>query len=158
MYQGNKNSSRDSRQPTDDIQSLILDLARVTRVQRGGKRLRFRCCIGIGDKKGKVGVGIAKGTDVSMAVEKATRRAKRDSIQIKITETASIPHSARVKFKAAQILFKPAPSGTGIKAGGVIRILCDLAGIENITAKILGTNNKITNAQAFIKAFQNMMI
>jgi len=152
-------SNRNQRQePQDDQQSLILDLARVTRVQRGGKRLRFRACIGIGDKKGKVGVGIAKGADVAIAVEKATRQAKKKSIIIPITDNGTIPHDTYVKYKASKILFKPAKTGTGVKAGGVVRILCDLAGIQNISAKLLGTNNKITNAQAVMQAFQNFKV
>lgn len=145
-----------NNQTQEEFKSIILDLARVTRVQRGGKRLRFRACIGIGDKKGRVGVGIAKGKDVAIAVEKATRRAKRDAVSIPITKDGSIPHDISIKFKASKILFKPAPKGTGVKAGGVVRILCDLAGIQNITAKMLGTNNKIINAQAVIEAFKKI--
>ena len=149
---------RATKPAEDDVKSIILDLARVTRVQRGGKRLRFRVCIGIGDKKGKVGIGIAKGADVSLAVEKATRRAKRDAITVHITESGTIPHTINFKCKAALILLKPAPAGTGIRAGGVIRTLCDLVGINNISAKSLGTNNKIANAQAVIKAFQEFKV
>ncbi|MBI4359511.1 MAG: 30S ribosomal protein S5 [Candidatus Jacksonbacteria bacterium] len=141
--------------PDDGIESIILDLARVTRVQKGGKRLRFRVCVGIGDRKGRVGIGLAKGSDVQIAVEKAARKAKKDSITVRITENGTIPHMMDVSFKAARILLKPAPPGTGIKAGGVIRTLSDLAGIQSISAKMIGNNNKITNAQAFIKGFKN---
>jgi small subunit ribosomal protein S5 len=140
-------------QSADDMESVILDLARVTRVQQGGKRLRFRACIGVGNQKGKVGIGIAKGADVAIAVEKATRRAKKLVIDVPITENGAIPHAIRLKFKAAKILLKPTAVGSGIKAGGVIRILCELAGIKNISAKMLGSNNKVTNAQAVILAF-----
>ncbi len=152
----NPRRQRQSRQnqPEDDMQSVILDLARVTRVQRGGKRLRFRVCLGVGDGKGKIGIGIAKGPDVAGAVEKATRRAKKEMIVIPLTETNTILHTIEVKFKAAHILLKPAPSGTGVKAGGVVRVLCTLAGIQNISAKLLGSNNKVTNAQAVIKSFK----
>ena len=147
-----------TRSVEDETPSVILDLARVTRVQAGGKRLRFRATIAVGDKKGMVGIGIAKGADVAKAVEKAARKAKRDAIHIPIIESGSIPHAIMVKFKAAHILFKPAPPGTGIKAGGVIRTLCDLAGITNISAKILGSSNKVTNAQAIIKAFTQFKV
>lgn len=152
----NQRRQRQSRQnpPEDDMQSVILDLARVTRVQKGGKRLRFRVCLGVGDGKGQIGIGIAKGPDVAGAVEKATRRAKKDIIVIPLTETKTILHTIEVKYKAARILLKPAPSGTGVKAGGVVRVLCTLAGIQNISAKLLGSNNKITNAQAIIKSFK----
>lgn len=143
----------DRGQEGDDMQSVIVDLARVTRVQRGGKRLRFRACVGVGNKKGQVGIGMAKGNDVANAVEKATRHAKKKAIQIKLTANGSIPYAVTIKYKSSKILFKPAPPGTGLKAGGVIRTMCDLAGVENISAKILGNNNKLTNAQAFIEAF-----
>jgi len=158
MLQQRGRQHKNMNQPKDDMQSVILDLARVTRVQRGGKRLRFRVCVGIGNKKGTVGVGMAKGSDVSIAVEKASRQAKKNPIQVPITKSGSIPHSVTIKHKAAHILFKPAPSGTGIKAGGVIRVLCDLAGLQNISAKILGTNNKVNNARAAIKAFQQFKV
>lgn len=150
-FSDKKNSDRG--QETDDMQSVIVDLARVTRVQRGGKRLRFRACVGVGNKKGQVGIGMAKGNDVASAVEKATRHAKKKAIEIKLTADGSIPYAIVIKYKSSKILFKPAPPGTGLKAGGVIRTMCDLAGVENISAKILGNNNKLTNAQAFIEAF-----
>ncbi|HBH46510.1 MAG: hypothetical protein A2445_04135 [Candidatus Jacksonbacteria bacterium RIFOXYC2_FULL_44_29] len=153
IYSKKTNRNNAPPRPDDDFQSVILDLARVTRVQRGGKRLRFRVTVGLGNKKGTIGIGIAKGADVSMAVEKATRRARKNVIQIKITEDKSIPHNVTTKYKASLILLKPAPAGTGLKAGGVIRTLCDLVGIENISAKILGSNNKICNSQALINAF-----
>src|SRR3989338_8982987 len=121
-----KSQSRKPERKADDLGSSILDLARVTRVQRGGKRLRFRACVAVGDKKGAVGIGIAKGSDVSSAVEKATRRAKRSLVHIPLTEVGSIPHSVSLCYKASKIIFRPAPSGTGIKAGGVIRTICDL--------------------------------
>ena len=158
MIRQKRGQPQNINQQKDDMQSVILDLTRVTRVQRGGKRLRFRICVGIGDKKGKVGVGIAKGSDVSIAVEKATRQARKNPIQIPITESGSIPHLINFKHKAAHLLFKPAPAGTGIKAGGIIRILCDLAGLQNISAKILGTNNNVSNARATIKAFQQFKV
>lgn len=142
----------------NDMQSLIIDLTRVTRVQRGGKRLRFRVCVGIGNKKGMVGIGIAKGADVAIAVEKATRRANKNILPLALTKDGSIPHTVNIKYKSAEIIFKPAPSGTGIKAGGIIRVLCDLSGITNITAKMLGTKNKIANAQAVIRAFEKFKI
>ena len=152
----NQKRSRQQRQnqPEDDVQSVILDLARVTRVQRGGKRMRFRVCLGIGDGKGKIGIGIAKGSDVADAVEKATRKAKKNALQIPLTETGTILHTIEVKFKAAHILLKPAPSGTGVKAGGVVRVMCTLGGIQNISAKLLGSNNKITNAQALVRGLK----
>ncbi len=117
----------------------------------GGKRMRFRACVGVGDGKGRVGVGVTKGVDVTTAINKAVARAKKHLVTIpQVNET--IPHAIRVKFGAAQILLKPAPQGTGIIAGGPVRILMDLAGVKNIVSKMLGSQNKINNSYATIKA------
>lgn len=136
-----------------EFDQKIIDLARVTRVMAGGKRMRFRACVAIGDKTGRIGVGLAKGADVTLAVNKAVNKAKKKMIMIPVVNE-TIPHALRYKFKAAEILMKPAPKGTGIKAGGAIRLLFELSGVPNVVAKILGTNNKVTNVQAFMQAVQ----
>src|SRR3989339_641311 len=100
-----------------EFDQKVIDLARVTRVMAGGKRMRFRACVAIGDKKGRVGFGLAKGADVSIAVEKAVTKAKKSLIKVPIVRE-TIPHAIFIKYKAARILLKPAPIGTGIKAGG----------------------------------------
>jgi len=143
------------KQPADEFEQKIIDLARVTRVMAGGKRMRFRACVVVGDKKGKVGYGIAKGADVTIAVNKAATKAKRDLFQIKLYND-TIPHEVEVKFKAAKVLLKPAPQGTGIIAGGAVRNVLELTGIPNIVAKILGTNNKINNVKATLKALSSL--
>jgi len=138
----------------EEYEQRIIDLARVTRVTAGGKRMRFRACLGIGNKKGRVGIGIAKGADVTIAITKAFNQAKKRLITVSlINET--IPHAVFVKYKAAQILLKPARKGTGVKVGGAVRIICELAGIANITGKILGSKNKINNVKAAILALQS---
>ena len=142
-----KRAPREAR----EFDQKIIDLARVTRVMAGGKRLRFRACIAIGDKKGKLAIGLAKGADVALAVNKAVNRAQKQMIKVPLLNE-SIPHEIRVKYKAAQLLLKPAPKGTGIKAGGAIRVALELAGVPNIVAKILGTNNKVTNVKALMIA------
>jgi small subunit ribosomal protein S5 len=139
----------------EEFEQKLLDLARVTRVTAGGKQLRFRACVAIGDKKGRVGIGVAKGADVAIAIEKAVKRAKKNLIEVPIVN-GTIPFPIKVKHKAAKILLKPAGKGKGLVAGGVIRIIANLAGIENLSAKMLGSNNKIVNAQATIKAFQKI--
>lgn len=137
-----------------EFEQRIIDLARVTRVMAGGKRMRFRACVAIGDMKGKVGMGLAKGADVSLAVNKAVARAKKEMITVPmINET--IPHEVRIKEKAARILIKPAPRGTGVKAGGAVRVILELAGVPNVVAKILGTNNKVSNVNALMTALQS---
>lgn len=140
----------------EEFESKLLDLARVTRVTAGGRRLRFRAAMVIGDKKGRIGFGIAKGKDVAQAVEKATRVAKKNLITVPIVEE-TIPHPVEAKFGAARIMLKPQRKGRGLVAGGTIRIICTLAGIKNISSKIIGrTGNKINNAKATIKALKEL--
>ncbi len=138
----------------EEFEQRIVDLARVTRVVAGGKRMRFRVTLAIGDKKGRVGIGIAKGADVTLAVNKAYNQAKKHVIKVYM-HNETIPHQVQVKYKASQILLKPAPKGTGIKVGGAVRVICELAGIANIRGKILGSNNKISNLRATIIAMQS---
>lgn len=139
----------------DEFDQVMIDLARVTRVMAGGKRMRFRACMVIGNRKGKLGWAVAKGADVSMAINKAVAKAKKNLITVKTVE-GTIPHEIRVKFKAAKILMKPAKKGSGIKAGGAVRTVLELSGIENISAKILGSNNKINNVQATFEALNSL--
>lgn len=130
----------------------ILDLARVTRVTKGGKQMSFRACVLIGDRNGRVAFGIDKGKDVQIAVEKAVNQAKKDIIRIPL-KNQTIPHRVEAKFKAARVMLKPAPIGSGIIAGGATRIVLDMAGVPNASAKTLSkTNNKITNVKATFKA------
>ncbi|HCC22433.1 TPA: 30S ribosomal protein S5 [Candidatus Uhrbacteria bacterium] len=138
-----------------EFDSRILELARVTRVTKGGKRMRFRACVVLGDRKGRVGYGVAKGLDVQQAVSKATNKAKKVMITVPfVNET--IPYEIRRKFAAAQVIIKPAPEGTGVKAGGAVRVVLELAGVPNVVAKILGSNNKINNAKATMAALSSI--
>jgi small subunit ribosomal protein S5 len=142
--------------PKDEFETKLLDLARVTRVTGGGKRLRFRAVVIAGDKKGKIGIGIDKGRDVSQSVEKATRRAKKNLISVVITE-GTISHEVEAKFGPARILLKPQLKGRGLVAGGAVRTICELAGIKNISSKILsGSKNKLNNARATIEALRKL--
>jgi len=152
--QGNRRGGRDERK--DEFDQVVLDLARVTRVMAGGKRMRFRACMAIGDKKGRVGVGIAKGADVQLAISKATTDAKKNLIKIETTETGTIPHEVRIKSHSAQLFIKPAPSGTGIIAGSVVRQIFELAGISDIVGKIIGTGNNINNSKAVLEALSSL--
>ncbi|MBU1164667.1 30S ribosomal protein S5 [Patescibacteria group bacterium] len=138
-----------------EFEQSIIDIARVTRVMAGGKRMRFRACIVIGDKKGKVAMAVAKGADVTLAVNKAVNQAKKKWIHVPIINE-TIPHEVKIKWKAARILIKPAPKGTGIIAGGAVRTVMELAGVNNVVAKILGTNNKINNVTATIAALESL--
>jgi len=142
--------------PKDEFDSKLLDLARVTRVTGGGKRLRFRAVVVVGDRKGRIGLGLDKGKDVSQSIEKATRRAKKNLITV-IMKDNTIPHQVQAKFGPSEILLKPQMKGRGLVAGGVVRVICDLAGIKDISSKIISrTKNKLNNARATIEAFKKL--
>ncbi|MEK7558054.1 MAG: 30S ribosomal protein S5 [Patescibacteria group bacterium] len=151
---GRGGSSR-GEEKQDEFEQKVIDLARVTRVMAGGKRMRFRACIAIGNKKGRVAIGLAKGADVTIAVTKAVNKAKKNFVDVPIVND-TIPHEIRQKYGAARILFRPAKMGRGIIAGGAVRIILELTGIKNVTSKILGTNNKMNNVKCTILALQNL--
>jgi len=142
--------------PVSEFESKLLDLARVTRVTGGGKKLRFRAVVIAGNKKGKVGVGVEKGIDVQQAVEKATKAAKKNLVIVPIFND-TIPHETRAKYGPVRVLLKPQRQGRGLVAGGTVRAICLLAGIKNVSSKLLGrTGNKLNNARATIKALEKL--
>ncbi len=149
-----KFSKKTSRRRPKEFDQKLIDLARVTRVVAGGRRFRFRATLVIGDKKGRVGIGTAKGSDVAIAVEKAYAQANKNlqKMQKIVMDKNTIPHQVELKFKSARVLLRPARQGTGIIAGGPVRAVVELAGIKDIVSKMLGSNNKINNAQATLKA------
>lgn len=142
------------RDGDDEFEQKIIDLARVTRVMKGGKRMRFRAGMVLGDKKGNIALAVAKGADVTIAITKAVTKAKKKLINVPIVNE-TIPHEVRMKYKAAKVLIKPAPLGTGIKAGGVMRSVLELAGIGNVVGKIMGSKNNINIAKATIEALKS---
>ncbi|MDI3496337.1 MAG: small subunit ribosomal protein [Patescibacteria group bacterium] len=154
-FRGRKNGPRRNNEPRDEFEQRILEVARVTRVMAGGKRMNFRACVAIGDKKGSVGVGLGKGADVTIAINKAVNKAKKTLIKVPIVKD-TIPHEIYNKLGAAKIMLKPAQQGRGVISGGVIRAIVDLAGIKNITSKTLGTNNKVNNARCTIDALSKL--
>lgn len=140
------------------LKDKVLDLRRVTRVVAGGKRFRFRVTIVMGDEKGKVGVGIAKGLDVQAAVGKAKSEAVKNLFTIPL-KGRTIPHEVEAKFSAANVRIKPAVEGHGLKAGGAVRVVLSMAGVKDVTAKCLGrTPNKLTNALATVEALKKLKI
>lgn len=139
----------------DEFEQKIIDLARVTRVMAGGKRMRFRACVAVGNKKGKIGIGLAKGADVTIAISKAVNQAKKDMVDVPmINET--IPHEVNQKTGAAVLMMKPARKGRGIIAGGSTRIVMELAGVHNVVCKNLGTTNKVNNAKCVLEALRSL--
>lgn len=140
----------------EEFESKLLDLTRVSHTRAGGRKIRFRAVIVTGNKEGKVGVGVATGEDVAGAVEKATRLSKKNLIEVPIIQD-TIPYEVEAKFGAARVLLKPQRKGRGLVAGGVIRVISNLAGIKNISSKILGrTGNKLNNARATILALKKL--
>jgi len=149
-----KSFKRKPREEKQEFDRNILDLARVTRVTKGGKQLSFRACVVLGDRAGRVGMGLAKGKDVQIAVDKAAKQAKKKLINVPIVND-TIAHPIEMKFKAAKVLLRPAPTGSGIIAGGALRVILELSGVPNVSAKILSkTKNKVSVANAAIEALR----
>lgn len=152
---GKSGGQRYSREKPE-FEEKLLDLARVTRVVAGGKRFRFRATVAIGDKKGQVGVGVAKGNDVQQAIQKAVYQAKKRMVRVPLVN-GTIPRDITVKYGAAVIFLKPAPEGRGINAGGAVRVVSELAGVADIIGKTLSrTTNKLNTARATIRAFEEL--
>ena len=155
MVEQHANSSRyrrrDSVSEEKQYDERTLHIDRVARVVRGGRRFRFRALVAVGDHKGKVGIGIAKGSDVTAAVTKANEVAKKNLIKITMYHD-TIPHEVEAKVGGARILLKPARSGTGLIAGGVVRSVLEVAGVSNVLSKSLGSSNKTNTAYATMNA------
>ncbi len=140
-----------------EYQEAVIQIDRVTRVVKGGRRLRFRATVCIGNQKGKVGVGLGKSKEVTGAIQKAVARAKKNMITIKLDQS-TIAHEIQAKFKSANVLIKPASQGTGLIAGGAVRTVLELAGIKNVLTKSLGSNNKINTTRATIEALKTLRV
>ncbi len=134
----------------------VIQISRVTRVVKGGRRLRFRITVAIGDRRGRVGIGTGKATEVVVGIKKAVSAAKKDLIHVPISVGDTIPHPIQVKYKAVEMLIMPAAPGTGVIAGGALRKVLGLAGIKNVLSKNFGSRNPLVMAQASIKALQTL--
>ncbi|OHA08968.1 MAG: hypothetical protein A3B37_02990 [Candidatus Sungbacteria bacterium RIFCSPLOWO2_01_FULL_59_16] len=149
--------NRGGERERSEYEQKLLDVRRVARVMAGGRRFSFRATIVIGNRRGKVGVAVAKGPDVTIATEKAVARAKKHLLVVPITPSGSIAHEIRAKYAAARVFLWPRPAGSGIVAGGSVRAVVELAGIANISAKILSrSSNKLTNAMATLEALKQL--
>lgn len=139
-----------------EYDSKLIQIRRVTRVVSGGRRFSFSVALVAGNRKGSVGVGIGKAADTSLAVEKATKNAKKNMIKVRLTNEMSIPHRVEAKEASASVMIMPAP-GRGMVAGSSVRNVLELAGIKNVSAKILsGSKNKLNNARAAVKALDQI--
>ncbi|GHW02911.1 hypothetical protein AGMMS50249_6970 [candidate division SR1 bacterium] len=150
---GDRRDRGDKRdKPKKEFDELLLEVRRVTRVTTGGRRMSFRATVLVGNKKGKIGLGVAKGNDVAGAVAKATNEAYKTMFQVPIAKGDTVPYILELKYKAAIVRLLPASEGTGLKAGSSIRSVLELAGYSNMLSKMIGSNNKLNNALATIKA------
>lgn len=154
---GRRDDRRNQRdEAPKEFEEVVINIDRVARVVKGGRRFRFKALVVGGNHKGKVGVGVSKGQDVQTAISKATDVAKKNLITVPITNE-TIPHDAEVKVSGAQVLIKPAAPGTGIIAGGVVRQVIGVTGIRNMLSKSLGSTNKVNIAYATIDALKTMV-
>lgn len=149
--QGKKTGKREKA----EFDQKLLNLARVTRVVKGGRRFRFRATLVIGNRKGKVGVGVAKGSDVSDAIQKAFNDAKKNMVTIELDDS-TISHDVAAKLGAARVLLRPAAKGRGVIAGSAVRAVVDLLGVKDIVTKSLGSSNPLNVARATIQALQTL--
>lgn len=140
------------RREPSEFEERVIEVSRVARTVKGGRRIRFRALVVIGNRKGKVGVGIAKANDVAEAVKKATVKAKKEIVLVPIID-GTIPYEVTSKYGSAVVMLKPAASGTSIVAGGAVRAVAELAGISDLLSKMLGSSSKINNITATLKAF-----
>ncbi|MGD0522974.1 MAG: 30S ribosomal protein S5 [Candidatus Microgenomates bacterium] len=138
-----------------EYEETVVQINRISKKTKGGNQIRFSALVVVGDKKGKVGVGLSKAGDVRNAIRKAISAAKRKLIVVPIKGT-TVPYSVREKFSAAEVIIKPAPPGSGIIAGGAMRVVMEAAGIRDASGKILGTKNKISNVYATLKALETI--
>lgn len=140
------------REPKE-FDEQVIQIDRVTRVVKGGRKLRFRATVAIGNRKGKVGLGVGKSHEVTGAIQKAIAKAKKSLTKI-VMDDYTIPHDIKIKYKAARILLLPAVEGTGLIAGGTVRKVLELAGIKNILSKSYGTTNKVNTSKATFEALK----
>ncbi len=154
-YGSNRKGRFHKKREPKEFSEEVIQIDRVTRVVKGGRKLRFRATVAIGNKKGKVGVGIGKSHEVTGAIQKAISKAKRNLIVVPL-DGSTIPHDMKIKYKASKILLLPAGPGTGIIAGGPIRKVLELAGIKDILSKSFGTTNKLNNTKATFEALKQL--
>lgn len=140
-----------SEEKGEQLETKIVTIRRVTKMHQGGRRMKISVVVVVGDKKGRVGIGVGKGDDVRSAQDKATNQAKKSMVFVSLKGN-TIPHEITFKYKSSRILLKPAAPGTGIIAGSSVRQVAEVAGINDVLGKILGADNKITNAYATIYA------
>ncbi len=151
-----KTSKRKKNSRKPKFVERLIKISRVSKVTKGGKKLSFRAIVVIGDENGNVGVGVAKADDVVNAFKKAKSDGRKNLITLPLTKSLSIPHSVGGRFGACKVIMRPAIEGSGVIAGGAVRIVLEVAGVKNVIAKQLGSNNLLNNARASIVALNNL--
>jgi small subunit ribosomal protein S5 len=152
-----KTNSRRKQNPQEPkLVERLIKISRVSKVTKGGKKLSFRAVVVVGDENGKVGVGVAKADDVVNAFKKAKTDARKNLIKLPITKSFSIPHNVVGNFGACEVIMRPSIEGSGVIAGGAARIVLEVAGVKNVIAKQLGSNNLLNNARACICALEKL--
>ena len=150
----NRKNSRRIQEPK--LVERLIKISRVSKVTKGGKKLSFRAIVVVGDENGQVGVGVAKADDVVNAFKKAKSDGRKNLIKLPITKALGIPHNAEGAFGACKVIMRPSIEGSGVIAGGAIRIVLEVAGVKNVIAKQLGSNNLLNNARAAICALESL--
>lgn len=151
-----RNFRRNNTTKKPKVVERLIKISRVSKVTKGGKKLSFRAIVVVGDENGKVGVGVAKADDVVNAFKKAKTDGRKNLIKLPLTKSLSIPHHVRGNFGACKVILRPSIEGSGVIAGGAVRIVLEVAGVKNVIAKQLGSNNLLNNARASICALQNL--
>jgi small subunit ribosomal protein S5 len=155
------NKAKKNVRRTDNINEpkfieRLIKISRVSKVTKGGKKLSFRAIVVIGDENGKVGVGVAKADDVVNAFKKAKTDGRKNLIQLPLTKSLSIPHRVKGNYGACKVIMRPSIEGSGVIAGGAVRTVLEVAGVKNVIAKQLGSNNLLNNARAAVVALDNL--
>ncbi len=148
----NRRKNNRSREKDSNWQERVVQIRRVSKVVKGGKKLSFRAIVVVGNERGQVGVGVGKASDVIGAVRKGVADGKKQLVDVPLTRASSIPHPIQGRGGAAQVMLRPAAPGTGVIAGGAVRTVLELAGVKNVLAKQLGSDNPLNNARAAMNA------
>lgn len=156
LKQINKTSRRNNNSKEPKLVERLIKISRVSKVTKGGKKLSFRAIVVIGNEKGSVGVGVAKAEDVVNAFKKAKADGRKNLISIPLTKSLSIPHDVTGKLGACKVIMRPAFEGSGVIAGGAVRIVLEVAGVKNVIAKQLGSDNLLNNARTAINALEKL--
>jgi len=156
LNKGRKNGRRNDASQEPKLVERLIKISRVSKVTKGGKKLSFRAIVVVGNENGQVGVGVAKADDVVNAFKKAKTDGRKNLIKLPITKSLSIPHRVAGNFGACKIIMRPSVEGSGVIAGGAVRIVLEVAGVKNVIAKQLGSNNLLNNARASIVALDSL--